>query len=634
VSGTYLVSVGGVGDVGGLRWPTGVELRRVWRICALVDSAKLRQTPGVPLSDPELDVVLTSIGEGTAPSSLETDELDFKRQPESKGDAIKTLVDAAVCFANTRGGTIVMGIANSKVGPEAFLGCDLDPLTTQRRIYDLVDPPLMVGARTVERGGVPLLVIDVFQSFEIHADKQGRASHRVGTDCLPMTPQEHKRLREERLGVDWSAQPSDRSVDDIPARALDAARESLSRFPDDRQPLASLSDDDLLRSLGVVDQDGRLLRAGEVLLCDPPQQEAAVVYQYRPTPGGEASLVERIDQPLVLAFARTMDLVWARRNVTPLTLSNGQQLEISDFPEAAVREALSNALLHRDYRLSSPVNVEHSPTSFVVISPGPLVGSVTPSNILTHASSPRNPTLAKAARLLRLAEETGRGVDRMFREMIRIGHQPPVIDDGADYVRVVLSGGAPRSSIVRYVADLHADEREDTDAMLVLFTLCQQRTITAAQIAPVLQKGEAESESILKRLSQEHSGMTEATRETGSRRKGEYRLRASALKALGTAVRYHRRTVDEIDRKVISHLHEYGKITNRTLQNLFDIDVYRARDILADLQARELIIRTSEASRGPSVEYGPGLKLPKKRRRRPAEQATDDRQDSDTPPLF
>ncbi len=588
----------------------------------------------MPLSEAEFDAILTAIEDGTPAKSLETEELDFKRQPDSKADAIKILVEAAVCFANTRGGTIVMGIANGVSGRAAFLGCDLDPLTTQRRLYELIDPPLMVGARATERYGTRLMVIDVLQSFEIHADKQGKASHRVGTNCLPMTPHEHKRLGEERRGVDWSAQTSERSVTDISPRALDAARDSLRRFPDDRQPLATLSDGDLLRSLGVVDKEGRLLRAGEVLLCQPREPNPAIVYQYRTTPGGEASLVERLDQPLVLAFARTMELIWARRNVTPLNLSNGQQLEISDFPEAAVREALSNALLHRDYRLSTPVNLEHSPTSFVVISPGPLVGSVTPANILTHASSPRNPTLAKAARLLRLAEETGRGVDRMFREMIRIGHEPPVIEDGVDYVRVVLAGGAPRSSIVRYVAELDAEERDDTDAMLVLFTLCQQRTITAVQIAPVLQKGEAESESILRRLSQERSAMIEPTRVTGSRRKGEYRLRANALKSLGAAVRYHRRTVDEIDRKVLSHLNEYGKITNRTLQNLFDIDVYRSRDILADLQSREMIVRTSEAARGPTVEYGPGPKLPKKRRSRSSQPAKDSTNETDAPPLF
>jgi ATP-dependent DNA helicase RecG len=108
--------------------------------------------------------------------------------------------------------------------------------------------------------------------------------------------------------------------------------------------------------------------------------------------------------------------------------------------------------------------------------------------------------------------------------------------------------------------------------------------------------------------------MLEPTRESVRLRKRQYRLRADALKALGAAVKYHRRTVDEIDRKVISHLHEYGKITNRTLQNLFDIDLWRARDILADLQQRDLVVRTSEAARGPGVEYGPGPRLPRKRR--------------------
>lgn len=570
----------------------------------------------MPLSAADLDQILERIAEGAVPATLESNELDFKRQPDSRGDAIKTLVDAAVCFANADGGTVVMGVANASPGVDAFQGCDLDPTVCQRRIYELTEPPVMVGVRTIQRGDVTLLAVDVPRSFEIHADKQGRSSHRIGTDCLPLSPQEHRRLREDRLGVDWSARPSELGVADIAPRALESAREALQRFPDDRRPLASLSDGDLLSALGVVDVEGRLMRAGEVLFCEPPADEAVLVYQHRPTPGGEAALVERISLPMVLAFERTMELVWARRNVTPLTLPSGQQLEISDFPEAAIREALSNALLHRDYRLPGPVNIEHSPTSFVVISPGPLVGSVTPTNILTHASTPRNPALAKASRLLRLAEETGRGVDRMVREMIRIGHDPPVIEEGIDFVRVALSGGAPRNSIVRYVAELAPEERDDTDAMLILFTLCQQRTINAEQIAPVLQKRESEAENILRRLAEERSGMIEATRESGSRRKGEYRLRADALKALGAAVRYHRRTVDEIDRKVIAHLHEYGKVTNRTLQNLFDIDVYRARDILADLQQREMIVRVSEAKRGPGVEYGPGPKLPRPRRRK------------------
>ena len=475
----------------------------------------------------------------------------------------------------------------------------------------------MVGARAEEFFGRALLIVEVFQSFDIHADKQGRASHRIGTGCVPMTPQEHRRLREERLGIDWSAQPSDCQFSDLSACALATAREALSRLPDDRRPLAALSDVDLLRALGVVDEDGRLLRAAEVLFCEPSDPgDPAILYQYRQTPSGEASAVERLSQPLMPAFERTMELIWARRNVTPLTLSNGQQIEIADFPEAAVREALSNALIHRDYRIRQPVNIEHSPSAFVVISPGPLVGSVTRENILTHASTPRNPVLACAARLLRLAEETGRGVDRMFREMIRAGQDLPVIEDGVDYVRVVLSGGAPRTAISRFVAQLPTDERDDTDAMLVLFTLCQRRTITAEEMSVVLQKGTAETDLVLRRLAQDSPGIIEPTRESQRSKKKQYRLRGAALKGLGAAVRYHRRTVDEVDRKIIAHINEYDKITNRTLQNLFDIDVWRACDILADLQQRSLIVRTSKAARGPNVEYGRGSKFPRQRGRR------------------
>jgi len=166
-----------------------------------------------------------------------------------------------------------MGVADDRGGPEALTGCDLDPRVVQRRIHELTEPPLMTGARAEEYGGQVLLVVDVFQSFEIHADKQGRASYRLGTDCLPMSPQEHRRLREERIGVDWSAQPSDRARADLSQGALVAAREALARVPDERRPLAALSDDDLLRALGVIDEDGNLLRAGEVLFCAPAPGE-------------------------------------------------------------------------------------------------------------------------------------------------------------------------------------------------------------------------------------------------------------------------------------------------------------------------------------------------------------------------
>ena len=59
-------------------------------------------------------------------------------------------------------------------------------------------------------------------------------------------------------------------------------------------------------------------------------------------------------------------------------------------------------------------------------------------------------------------------------------------------------------------------------------------------------------------------------------------------------------------------MREYGTINNGTLQRLFDIDVYQARDILRDLVGREVLTRVSEQKRGVAVKYGVGPQFPQK----------------------
>jgi ATP-dependent DNA helicase RecG len=254
-----------------------------------------------------------------------------------------------------------------------------------------------------------------------------------------------------------------------------------------------------------------------------------------------------------------------------------------------------------------------------VTSPGPLVSGVTPNNILTHPSKPRNPCLMNAARVLGLAEEIGRGVDRMYREMISAGRDIPHIESFHDHVRVTLAGGRANTQVARFVAQLPEQERDDTDAMLVLFRLCSVRTVSANDIASLLQKNPTEAQAALRRLAGDAIGVLEPTRVSARRAHPTYRLRGEVLKALGPAVPYQRRTVDEIDRKVIAHVQEYGKVTNRTVQNLLDVGINRSRDILADMVQRRLLRKTSAHERGPGVEYGPGARFPTRGKRKAAE---------------
>lgn len=563
----------------------------------------------------DIDLALKRILDGATADEVEGPTLDFKEDRATPGDVERLLAEAAICFANAAGGTVVLGVSDKLRGPAAMIGTTLDAERVRQRIFELSRPHLLVDVRR-PREHPKLLVISVPQSPEIHSDTQGRAYRRINKSCLPMTPDQQARLREEKQGFDWSAQDSGTASAEAAPEAMSAARALVGQFTDERRRLAGLGDADLLGALGALADRKSLNRAGALLFCRKGLEHHEIIYQYRPTPGGEPQVAARVAPPFVLGFARIMELVAARRTLTPITLPSGQQFTIEDFPELAVREALSNAMCHRDYTVGRAVAVEHSPQVLAVDSPGPLVSSVTLDNILTTPPKPRNPALARAARTLGLAEEFGRGIDRIFREMIRAGRAVPRIEADFDRVRVTMVGGAPNTQIARFVATLPEHEREDTDTMLVILHMCSHKTVTAEAITTLIQKSPEEAAAILARLATPDLGLLERNRASATRRQAVYRLSGEGLRGLGSAVSYHRRTTDEIDKKVIAHVREYGRITNRTLQNFLDVHVFKARDIISDLAHRGILDRVSAQSRGTKVEWGPGPKFPATRARR------------------
>lgn len=568
---------------------------------------------------PTVEAALHRIADGATAQALEGRALDFKRPMRSRDDTAKDMAEAAACFANAVGGSVVLGVADRISGPDAFVGTDIQPQWLARRIYELTAPSLTVEVSDFRYADVTLIEIRVPIGVEVHL-VNGRATARRDDGCLQMTSTDIARLADERRGVDWSAAETDHLVSMASPVAMAQARALLRQHQDpQRRSYATYDDADLLRALGVATADGRLLNAGLVLFCDPDPAspvEELLVYQHRRSPGGEPAEIARLSRPLISAYLRIQELIDARVDKSPLLLPDGQQVYLADLPEAAVREAVANAVIHRDYRLTGPVHVEHAPTQLVVTSPGPLVQGVTVDNILSTPSRPRNLRLTAAVRILGLAEQAGVGVERMYREMIRVGHQPPQIQESWGTVRVSLLGGAPNKAIARYVASLPEEYADDADVMLVLFSLLSKRTVTAEQLMPVLQKPIDEVAGVLRKLDGDDIAMVEPTRETIRRRYATYRLREHVIRELGAAVSYRRRTQDDIDRKVIEAVQEIGQITGRMVQLLLDVDGSRASRILADLVDRQILMKTSHQQRGPGVKYGPGSQFPLRKGRR------------------
>lgn len=561
------------------------------------------------LFSPEAVQALAAIAAGSMPRDLESETLDFKEPARDEGETIRILVEASICLANLHGGTIVLGVDDDVTGPAAIVGTELATSFIRRRIYELTVPAMVVSALEHEYEGRRLVMVNVTEGMEMVSDTKGRSSRRNGTDCIPLSISQAATLNDDRRRFDWSAEPSDMGLDDVVDIAVEDARSRLRRFDDERRMLADASTEDLLGDLGLL-RDGHLLRAAEILFC-AREQHPPIVYVHRSTAGGEARSEYRAIAPGLLAYRDVLQRITENASSTFVTLPDGQQLQLRDFPLVAVREALSNALLHRDYKQPDAIHVDHSPNVLSCVSPGPLVVGVTPANILHVSSKPRNALLARVTHQLGLAEELSRGVDRMYREMIKLGKRPPEITDEAPFrVRVDLTGGAPNQTVARFVSTLPEPMQEDVDAMLVLYTLMQRASVTVDELLPSLQRGRAATEAVVQRLAEPGVDMIAPSDRSGRR---SWQLSTRALAELRPALSYRTVSADEIDRKITEYVRKNKTIDNKTLQIFFDLDVQGAAYRLRTLVRAGVLEKLGERERGPRIQYGPGPRFPRRR---------------------
>ncbi len=568
----------------------------------------------------DLRETLRLVGDSGPASSFESQELDFKRRGRDARHTLELLADAAVCFANAQGGVIVLGVDDKAKSRSAALE-GVEPSMTidriRKGIFERTRPNLTVSAREHFEDDARLVVINVIEGIELYANAKGLATRRLGAECLPFTPEQQVEVRRARGQLDWSAEQVDVSVKDLSQSEFERVRRLLKSAG--REELAGLRDRALLEAMRLVSSRGAVTNAAVLLLGSEELLREAIpshsyTYQYRPSPGSESSHSVRGNRAIPAAVESLLELVEARAEARPLNLSGGLQLSLADYPTSAVREVVVNALVHRAHPSAGAVDLEHAPERLTVQSPGGLVAGVTPENILTHPSTPRHRLLGEAVALLRLAERTGQGIDRAYREMLRVGKEPPVIEDDGLRVRATLPGGIGNDAFVRFVRGLPDATSGDVEVLITLSLLRSTATIDAPRLAKAIQRTLAEAQDVLAHLSDGDRGLLEPTRRTLRKPFPAYRLRNEPLAALARAVAYRRRTIDQIDEKVIEHIQEYGFVTNRTIQRLFDRELYAARNLLNDLRDRGILEKVGTARGGPGVKYGPGPKFPKAKR--------------------
>ena len=337
------------------------------------------------------------------------------------------LADELAAFANTDGGVVLCGVTDSG-GVQGMLRDQMDAL--ERLLVevctDMITPPIRLAIlrRELEEG-LPFLLVEVPQGHAQH-DSPGGSYHRVGSSKRRMTSDERLRLAQQRGQARFlwfDKQP-------VPGTGFGSLDESLWK------PLLSTvgaaDPESALERMGLLtsDENGttRATVAG-VLLCSPSPEEwlpnvciAATCYRGNDRASGQID-AQTITGPLNRQI--TEAVAFAVRNMRVGAYKNPARTDLPQYSEAALFEAIVNAVVHRDYSIrGSRIRLSMFADRFEINSPGGLPNNLTIDSMDVRQST-RNETLASIFGRIPIGEVRGSGDRQFFME--RRGDGVPII---------------------------------------------------------------------------------------------------------------------------------------------------------------------------------------------------------------
>ena len=382
----------------------------------------------------------------------EGEHLEFKAA--TNNFHFEKLVKYCAAIANENGGKIILGVTDIRprkvVGSLAFTELERTKAGLIERLR------LRVDADEVAHPNGRVLVFHVpSRPVGMPIQIDGAYWMRGGEDLVPMTPDLLQRIFAE-AGPDFSAGICPAAVvDDLETGAIEDFRRRWIQQSENRK-LARLSAKHILVDAELVDGNsvtyaalvllGRCASFGRLLA------RAEVIFEYR---SGEAvgPANQRISfrEGFLLFYDRLWETINLRNDMQPF--QDGFAMPgIPTFSEGAVREAILNAVSHRDYRLEGSVLIRQYPRRIEIVSPGGFPVGVTPQNIIDR-QSPRNRRIAEAFEKCDFVERAGQGANRMFEESIRQSKPlPDFTGTDAFQVALTLDGTVRDPAFLRFLA--------------------------------------------------------------------------------------------------------------------------------------------------------------------------------------
>jgi ATP-dependent DNA helicase RecG len=390
-------------------------------------------------------------------SSKEDEHLEFKEAKQNFH--FEKLVKYCAALANEGGGRIILGITDRPprrvVGSQVFPDLERTKAGLVERLRLRVD-----GQEIAHPDGRVLMFTVPSRPIGLPIAIEGAYWMRAGEDLAPMTPDMLRRIFDE-AAPDFSAEICPHAtLADLDLTAIDAFRTRWMERSQN-QALAYRSAEQLLEDAELAGPDGvtfaALILLGSRTALGKHLAQAEVVFEYRSSDAtGPANQRDEYRQ----GFLHYYDKIWETINLRN-DLQHYQERfvmhPVPTFREAAVREAILNAVSHRDYRHPGSVFVRQFPRRIEVVSPGGFPTGITPSNIIDR-QYPRNRRIAETFLRCGLVERSGQGANRMFEECIRDSKPlPDYSRSDAHEVFLTLHGEMQDPAFILFLSKLEAE---------------------------------------------------------------------------------------------------------------------------------------------------------------------------------
>ncbi len=342
--------------------------------------------------------------------TFETENIEFKLQ------FTEELYKEVIAFANTEGGVIYIGIDNdgNAVGID---NVDENYTRITNGIRDAIMPDVTMFVKyTIQENRVVRITVGEGSYKPYYLKSKGLKPSGVfvrrGTSAVPASPDQIRTMIKESDGDNFESM---RSMDQALTfrRAEEAFRRYNIEFSETKY-----------RALGITTQADGLYSNLALVISDQCAHTTKVAVfadkentKFRDSKEFGGSIFEQLDN--VYAYL-------ALCNKTEATFKGLERIEKVDYPEEALREALLNALVHRDYSFSGSIIINVNDKQMEFISIGGLLPGLSPDDIRSGISQPRNKNLADICHRLHLIDSYGTGIRKIYKLYENCAEQPRI----------------------------------------------------------------------------------------------------------------------------------------------------------------------------------------------------------------